>query len=150
MALAINLKHQTQVSVRPQSACGPHSTVLPRKSSLYKQSAIVAAHLRTNKFHRLLVCNFTPEAHHWQSSTLLEGSIHHWIIMPSKEELRELLSDLDKNGDGKIGVKELKELMESCGDKIDRATVEQFIEDYDLDKDGKLDLNELVNSLADS
>ncbi|CAH8461031.1 unnamed protein product [Dicrocoelium dendriticum] len=69
--------------------------------------------------------------------------------MPSKEEVRELLRDLDKNGDGKIGVKELQLFMETFGDKIDKAAVELFIADYDTDGDGKLDLNELVDCLAD-
>ncbi|KAF5404434.1 hypothetical protein PHET_02160 [Paragonimus heterotremus] len=67
----------------------------------------------------------------------------------SEEEVKEMLSVLDVNNDGKISTREVVALLERMNDTLDINKVEQYINERDQDKDGYLDLNELAALLAD-
>ena len=69
--------------------------------------------------------------------------------MPTEKEVRELLTELDKNGDNKVSVDELKAFLDSVDCKLDKQKVQDFIKVNDADKDGKLNLNELIKILSD-
>ncbi|KAA3676092.1 uncharacterized protein DEA37_0002482, partial [Paragonimus westermani] len=70
-------------------------------------------------------------------------------IMLTEEDVKELLSVLDVNSDGKISTREVVALLERMNDTLDINRVEQYINERDQDKDGFLDLNELAALLAD-
>ncbi|KAF8565427.1 hypothetical protein P879_05147 [Paragonimus westermani] len=69
--------------------------------------------------------------------------------MLTEEDVKELLSVLDVNSDGKISTREVVALLERMNDTLDISRVEQYINERDQDKDGFLDLNELAALLAD-
>ncbi|CAH8460948.1 unnamed protein product [Dicrocoelium dendriticum] len=66
----------------------------------------------------------------------------------SMEEVKQLLSALDKNDDGKVSADELQHFLSTPNCKIDKEKLEMVIARHDKDKDGKLDLNELADLLA--
>ncbi|TPP56850.1 putative calcium-binding protein [Fasciola gigantica] len=69
--------------------------------------------------------------------------------MPTREEVAELLSVLDKNKDKKISVDELKTFLDSSNCKLDRNKIQTFINVHDKDKDGMLNLDELIDVLSE-
>ncbi|KAA3671534.1 uncharacterized protein DEA37_0011725 [Paragonimus westermani] len=63
-------------------------------------------------------------------------------------EVKAILAALDKNGDGKIDVDELKAFLDSANCKLNKKAVQTFITTHDIDGDGKLNLEELAKVLA--
>ena len=52
----------------------------------------------------------------------------------------------DKDGSGKLDGDELEQLvMHQLGRKPDRAILDAFLKSFDVDSDGKIDLNEYLN-----
>ncbi|GAA48086.1 solute carrier family 25 (mitochondrial phosphate transporter) member 23/24/25/41 [Clonorchis sinensis] len=67
----------------------------------------------------------------------------------SKELVKKLLQQLDKNGDGKIDVNELKMFLDREKWPVSREKVLDFIKLYDRNQDEMLDLDELCTVLAE-
>ncbi|VDK33474.1 unnamed protein product [Taenia asiatica] len=61
-------------------------------------------------------------------------------------EVEAFLQSVDKDGSGTIDTKEL--LLALDGSGIDEKLIKEFIDEYDKDHDGKLNLNELRDFLA--
>ncbi|XP_060063086.1 calmodulin-beta-like [Ylistrum balloti] len=57
-------------------------------------------------------------------------------------ELREAFTIFDKNGDGFIGPRELKEVMAMMGERLTEVEVEAMIREADKDGDGKVNYKE--------
>ncbi|TGZ62014.1 hypothetical protein CRM22_007671, partial [Opisthorchis felineus] len=66
-----------------------------------------------------------------------------------KEFVRKLLQHLDKNGDGKIDVNELKMFLDREKWPVSREKVLDFIKLYDTNQDDMLDLDELCRVFAE-
>ncbi|KAG5442968.1 hypothetical protein CSKR_107142 [Clonorchis sinensis] len=69
--------------------------------------------------------------------------------MVNKELVKKLLQQLDKNGDGKIDVNELKMFLDREKWPVSREKVLDFIKLYDRNQDEMLDLDELCTVLAE-
>ena len=54
------------------------------------------------------------------------------------ELLRETFKKFDKNGDGYLSPKEIKEVLEGFAIKATKEEVDKFISEADTDKDGKV------------
>ncbi|THD28602.1 Calcium binding protein [Fasciola gigantica] len=68
--------------------------------------------------------------------------------MPSVQEVEKLLHVLDRNGDGKVSAEELKAFADDSKCPLDSNKIKAFIKEHDKNKDGKLDLKELVSILS--
>jgi len=66
----------------------------------------------------------------------------------SQAEILEAFKVFDKDGSGKISVKELREVMTSLGEKLTEGEVEEMIKDADIDGDGEIDINEFVKMMG--
>lgn len=61
-----------------------------------------------------------------------------------EEQLRKAFKVFDKNGDGLISAKELKEVMMNLGEKMSEDEVIDMIAEADLDGDGVIDYEEFI------
>nr|QPF77369.1 FH8-CPB [synthetic construct] len=73
---------------------------------------------------------------------------HHHHHVPSVQEVEKLLHVLDRNGDGKVSAEELKAFADDSKCPLDSNKIKAFIKEHDKNKDGKLDLKELVSILS--
>ena len=60
------------------------------------------------------------------------------ISSESEAELMKVFQSLDKKGRGYIGVRELKNMTKSVGQRISKKEIRQMISIADLDGDGKV------------
>jgi calmodulin len=60
------------------------------------------------------------------------------------EEIREAFKVFDKNGDGFIESSELRQVMQSLGEKLTEEEVEDMIREADADGDGRVNYQEFV------
>ncbi|BHF69542.1 hypothetical protein SprV_0301258800 [Sparganum proliferum] len=58
---------------------------------------------------------------------------------------KSLFESLDKDGSGTVGTEELKAFLCQSGAADLQETVDAWIEDYDINKDGQLDYNEFLD-----
>ena len=66
---------------------------------------------------------------------------------PTDEELIEVFHLFDKNGDGIIDFKDLKEIFVELGTEVSLDDCQLLIELHDRDGDNKLDFEEFVSFL---
>ncbi|KAF5294787.1 hypothetical protein FQA39_LY00271 [Lamprigera yunnana] len=75
------------------------------------------------------------------------------LTVEDRNELKEQFTAIDKNNDGYIDLKELKEALDVCGFKIPGWKVRQMEEDFKMKKgamtDGKLSYEEFENLCSD-
>ena len=62
----------------------------------------------------------------------------------SEEEIREAFRVFDKDGNGFITTAELRQVMNTLGDKLTVAEVEEMICEADIDGDGQVNYEEFV------
>ncbi|KAK2652441.1 hypothetical protein Ddye_012297 [Dipteronia dyeriana] len=62
----------------------------------------------------------------------------------STEEVRKVFNKFDKNGDGKISVDELKDILRALGTKPSAEEVKRIMQEIDKDGDGYIDLDEFT------
>ncbi|CAL8100038.1 unnamed protein product [Calicophoron daubneyi] len=65
-----------------------------------------------------------------------------------KEEVRQLLSEIDKDHDGKVTAQELHEYINGGKCHFSKEKIEKFIADHDKNCDGGLNLDELAEVLS--
>ncbi|XP_052271672.1 calmodulin-A-like [Dreissena polymorpha] len=66
-------------------------------------------------------------------------------VYDPEKELRDAFAVFDKNGDGKVSVEEIREVVESLGGKMTNAEVESMLVDVDENHDGYIDYDEFVH-----
>jgi Ca2+-binding protein (EF-Hand superfamily) len=66
----------------------------------------------------------------------------------SLQDLKEAFRIFDKNKNGYIEVKELKNVTTMLGQKLTDDEFEEFWKEADVNHDGKLDYNEFVKAMA--
>ena len=59
-----------------------------------------------------------------------------------EEKLYEAFKNFDKDGNGKISINEVKEILHAQND--DSQFVEEMIKKYDINGDGEIDYNEFL------
>ncbi|XP_038066029.1 calmodulin-beta-like [Patiria miniata] len=64
--------------------------------------------------------------------------------LDTEEEIREAFRVFDKDGNGFISAAELRHVMLSLDDKVDKHEVEEMIRDADVDGDGQVNYEEFV------
>ncbi|TKY56724.1 calcium-binding protein CML23 [Spatholobus suberectus] len=60
------------------------------------------------------------------------------------DEVRQIFNKFDKDGDGKISIKELKETLVTLGSKPSQDEVKRMMEELDQNGDGFIDLKEFA------
>merc|ERR1711992_416621 len=65
-------------------------------------------------------------------------------------EIREAFKIFDRDGNGYIDSKELKQVVTRMGHVLTSAEADEFMKEADLDGDGKLDYNEFVAMMMQS
>ncbi|XP_038679534.1 probable calcium-binding protein CML26 [Tripterygium wilfordii] len=65
--------------------------------------------------------------------------------LPNMEELEKVFSRFDANGDGKISLSELGDVMKVMGSSYSPGELERVMEDIDSDKDGFISLPEFAH-----
>ncbi|CAL8100053.1 unnamed protein product [Calicophoron daubneyi] len=66
-----------------------------------------------------------------------------------KPELaRKLLTVLDTDGNGKISKQELKKFLTMSYKSFDQKEIDRFYKEHDLDKDGEMDLEEVIKAFS--
>ncbi|CAL8087663.1 unnamed protein product [Calicophoron daubneyi] len=63
----------------------------------------------------------------------------------TKEDFKRVFQKMDKDGSGKLSVKEIATAMEGFGSYFTEAEIQEFIKKYDKNGDNELDLNETIN-----
>jgi len=61
------------------------------------------------------------------------------------DEVRNIFNKFDKNGDGKISVSELEEMLSTLGNKTTSDEVKRMMEHIDQNIDGYIDLKEFAD-----
>ncbi|XP_065856460.1 probable calcium-binding protein CML25 [Euphorbia lathyris] len=75
----------------------------------------------------------------------LSGSRSHSLkIRPQIDELEQVFSKFDVNGDGKISSSELGSIMSSLGHQANDEELQNMIKEFDSDGDGFIDFQEFV------
>jgi len=64
------------------------------------------------------------------------------------EELKEAFKLFDKDGNGSISTKELREVMKSLGEQLSNSEVEEMMREADTDGDGEIDFDEFVKMMT--
>lgn len=64
---------------------------------------------------------------------------------PENKELADAFKIFDRNGDGKISVAELGEVLRSLGDDISEADLQLMVDAVDVDGDGYIDFKEFID-----
>ena len=62
----------------------------------------------------------------------------------SEEHIREQFRALDKDGDGLVTAKEIREVLTALGDRLSDEDVDEMIRDIDADGDGQVNFEEFV------
>ena len=62
----------------------------------------------------------------------------------SDEEIREAFKVFDKDGNGFISVTELRQVMNSLGEKLTEEEVDEMMREADTDGDGQVNYEEFV------
>jgi Ca2+-binding protein (EF-Hand superfamily) len=70
------------------------------------------------------------------------------LIQDQLNEFREAFAILDKDGDGKIDVRELGDLIRSLGQNPTEAELEDIIKEVDADRNGTIDFPEFLALMA--
>ncbi|XP_038687621.1 probable calcium-binding protein CML26 [Tripterygium wilfordii] len=65
--------------------------------------------------------------------------------LPTTEELEKVFNRFDANGDGKISLSELDDVMKAMGSSYSMSELERVMEDIDSDKDGFISLPEFAH-----
>ena len=65
-------------------------------------------------------------------------------------EIREAFKIFDRDGNGYIDSKELKQVVTRMGHVLTNAEADELMKEADLDGDGKLDYNEFVKMMLQS
>jgi len=64
--------------------------------------------------------------------------------LDDEEEIKEAFKVFDKNGDGFIEASELRQVMQSLGEKLTEEEVEDMIKEADVDGDGRVNYQEFA------
>jgi calmodulin len=64
------------------------------------------------------------------------------------QDLRQAFRIFDKNKDGFVDASELKKVTTTLGQKLTNEEVDAFMDEADIDGDGKLSYEEFVNMLT--
>lgn len=70
------------------------------------------------------------------------------VDMPTPEQMRKLHSKMDTNLDGKVAMAEAIDFSKTIRNAIVRRDVSTILDELDTDRDGRLDLNELLKDLV--
>jgi len=77
---------------------------------------------------------------------MLNAAVHDYLVQ-SDARLHEAFRDLDKNDEGKIATKALKEKIKEVNPYGDTEILLRVIDDVDLDDDGTIDYEEFLHAL---
>ncbi|XP_052176156.1 probable calcium-binding protein CML27 [Diospyros lotus] len=67
------------------------------------------------------------------------------VYLDDMEELRNVFKRFDANGDGKISVTELVQVMDALGSNTSESEVKRMMEEIDTDRDGFINLDEFAS-----
>ncbi|GAU12811.1 hypothetical protein TSUD_72980 [Trifolium subterraneum] len=73
--------------------------------------------------------------------TVTKPSVH----LQDIDELKQIFSRFDANGDGKISVSELDNILRSLGSGVPKDQLQRVMEDLDTDHDGFINLSEFAS-----
>ena len=65
----------------------------------------------------------------------------------NENSIRRAFRTLDKDGNGYITVRELKEVMSKLGEKLTTKEVEELVYESDTNGDGRIDIDEFVQMM---
>ena len=65
-----------------------------------------------------------------------------------REEHRKAFRLFDKDGSGKISLRDMRLLARQIGEKVTDETLLDMIDEFDLDGDGEIDLEEFLQIMA--
>ena len=65
----------------------------------------------------------------------------------TEKSIRKAFRVLDKDGDGFITVRELKDVMTKLGEKLTMKEVEELVNEADMNGDGRIDMEEFVQMM---
>ncbi|CAO3621503.1 unnamed protein product [Cunninghamella blakesleeana] len=63
------------------------------------------------------------------------------------EELKDAFKVFDKDGNGFISHQELRHVMQSVGERLSEAEIDEMIKEADLDKDGQINYEEFLTMM---
>ena len=66
------------------------------------------------------------------------------------EEMKEAFKIFDRDGDGYIDFKELKQVVTSMGEPLSPTAADALFKEADINGDGKLDFNEFIKMMLDT
>ncbi|CAL8100047.1 unnamed protein product [Calicophoron daubneyi] len=69
-------------------------------------------------------------------------------FIASEEGARRILSVLDTDKDGKVDKKELRDFLGGPELSVDKSAIAQVFKRFDIDGDGKLDLEEIIKAFS--
>lgn len=120
-----------------------YSSYLPIK----KTQALLQSYLPKNTL-ALLTTSTTKMStdedrhrHHKKKDTTIASHGHHYSTK-ANEELKQVFTTFDKNGDGFLTKQEIQESLKMIGMKIDSKEVEEMVERLDSNGDGLIDHDE--------
>ncbi|XP_027940850.1 probable calcium-binding protein CML23 [Vigna unguiculata] len=61
------------------------------------------------------------------------------------DEVRQIFNKFDKNGDGKISITELRDMLSTLGSKTTKEELKRMMEELDKNGDGFIDLKEFAD-----
>lgn len=64
-----------------------------------------------------------------------------------EQEMLDAFKVFDKNGDGHISATELKQVMDSLGEKLSKEEIDEMINDADKDGNGQIEYAEFVRMM---
>lgn len=85
-----------------------------------------------------------------EDSNLTDGYSHecNGSLNQSQEEMREIFSIFDKDGNGSISSIELRHVMSNLGERLTDEEVDEMIREADVDGDGEINFEEFVKMVS--
>ncbi|KAK1235967.1 hypothetical protein PQX77_000793 [Marasmius sp. AFHP31] len=77
--------------------------------------------------------------------SMMSKKVHH---ADSEEEIRQAFKVFDKDGSGAISATELRNVMESLGERLSESEIDAMMKEADVDGDGTISYNEFVKMMT--
>ena len=86
---------------------------------------------------------------------MLNPQIYFWLqhtaeTVDQTAEMKEAFKIFDRDGDGYIDFKELKQVVTRMGEPLSSQDADELFREADINGDGKLDFNEFVRMITET